>query len=57
MTKTKSNLSPPNAEPLTAQHVYQFTTEALQERFQLDMGSSDFELSDMMLLNLWSYVI
>ena len=47
MTKHKSNSLQANTEPLTAEQVYQLTSEVLQEYFQLDMSNSDFEVNDI----------
>ena len=47
MTKHKSSTSKPNTEPLTAQQVYELTSQVLQEHLQLDMSNSDFEVDDI----------
>ena len=44
---TQPSTSQPNTEPLTAQKVYELTSQVLQEHLQLDMSSSDFEVDDI----------
>ena len=46
-SKHKSSTSQPNTEPLTAQQVYELTSQVLQEHLQLDMSNSDFEADDI----------
>ena len=47
MSRSKSNVSGAKPKQLTAQGVYQLTSQVLQEHFQLDMSDSDFEASDI----------
>ena len=47
MTNHKSSTSQPNTEPLTAQQVYELTSQVLQEHLLLNMSNSDFEVDDI----------
>lgn len=47
MSRHKSNANPPETKQLTAQEIYQLTSQVLQEHFQLDMSNRNFEASDI----------
>jgi putative transposase len=47
MSHRKSNVDAAKTKQLTAQEIYQLTSQVLQEHFQLDMDDSHFEASDI----------
>ena len=47
MTKNKSKASQATTEPLSAQQVYELTSQVLAEHLQLDMSNSDYEVDDI----------
>lgn len=47
MSRHKSNANPPETKQLTAQEIYQLTSQVLQEHFELDMSNRHSEAADI----------